>query len=100
MDRRHMPAMIQWHLEPVCFTDGEWLQDIIVKLGDNENNPNSKPVGGSWTVLVRITERSEGTWDTFGDVAFIRDEAPWPLLTAGFTLELWAGRDIATVTIM
>ncbi|WP_025681583.1 hypothetical protein [Paenibacillus massiliensis] len=100
MNRRHMQAMIQWHLDPARFPDGEWMRDMIVMLGDHENRQDGRSVGGSWTVLVRVMERSEGTWDTFGDVAFITDEAPWHLLTPGFTFELWAGRDIATVTVM
>lgn len=32
--------------------------------------------------------------------AFIVDEAPWHLLEPGFSFKLWAGREIAAVTIL
>ncbi|WP_438498376.1 hypothetical protein [Paenibacillus sp. IHBB 3054] len=56
--------------------------------------------GNTWTVLVRITRHIDGAWDTYADVAFIVDEAPWQLLEAGYSFNLWAGKDIAIVTII
>jgi len=40
------------------------------------------------------------TWDTYADVAFIMDEAPWHLLEKGYSFNLWAGKDIAVITII
>lgn len=56
--------------------------------------------GDTWTVLVRITSQVEGTWDTYADVAFIVDEAPWHLWEPGYSFNLWAGKDVATVHIL
>lgn len=75
----------------------EWMRDIVVNYGEIKDKIF---YGDTWTVLVRITRHIDGTWDTYADVAFIVDEAPWQLLETGYRFNLWAGRDIATVTIV
>lgn len=87
-DIRHTQALITWHRDPSNFSRNEWIRDIVVNYGD------------TWTVLVRITSQVEGTWDTYADVAFIVDAAPWHLWVPGYSFKLWAGKDVATVHIL
>ncbi|WP_373231485.1 hypothetical protein [Cohnella sp.] len=97
MDRKSVKALIKWNKDPSRYADNEWLRDIVANFGGIKDK---KFYGDTWTVLVRITKYIEGTWDTYADVAFIVDEAPWQLLVTGYSFNLWAGKDIATVTIV
>lgn len=96
-DIRHSQALITWHRDPSKFSRNEWIRDIVV---DYEEIIGGGTQGGTWTVLVRITSQVEGTWDTYADVAFIVDEAPWHLWVPGYSFNLWAGKDVATVHIL
>lgn len=97
MDSRCCKAIIQWDKDPTNFSINEWIRDIVVNYGEIKDK---KFYGDTWTVLVRITKHIDGTWNTYADVAFIVDEAPWHLLDSGYSFKLWAGRDIATVIII
>ncbi|NEN82591.1 hypothetical protein [Paenibacillus elgii] len=97
MERQSCKAIIEWDKDPSCFPVNEWLRDIVVNFGKVGNN---KFYGETWTVLVKVNKLIDDTWNTEADVAFIVDEAPWHLLETGFSFKLWAGRDIATVTIL
>ncbi|MFC5649519.1 hypothetical protein ACFPYJ_10310 [Paenibacillus solisilvae] len=96
-DSRLAKALIQWDLNPSGFLVKEWLRDIVVNFGQIENK---QFYGDTWTVLVRITEFIDDSWLTYADVAFVVDEAPWHLLEKDYSFKLWAGRDIAIVTII
>lgn len=97
MERRFAKALIKWNKTPVLFPVNEWMREIIVSFGEIHDKTF---YGDTWTVLVRITKHIDGTWDTYANVAFIVDEAPWQLLTTGYSFKLWAGKEIATVTIV
>ncbi|QSF45664.1 hypothetical protein [Paenibacillus tianjinensis] len=97
MDKRFIKAHISWKKDPSKFPVNEWMRDIVVHYGEIKDKIL---YGDTWTVLVRITRHIEGTWDTYADVAFIVDEAPWELLETGYRFNLWAGKDIAIVTII
>ncbi|KEQ21672.1 hypothetical protein [Paenibacillus tyrfis] len=97
MKRRSCKAIIEWDKDPSLFPVNEWLRDIVVNFGKIENN---RFYGDTWTVLVKVNKLIDDAWNTEADVAFIVDEAPWHLLEAGFSFNLWAGRDIATVRIL
>lgn len=97
MDRRFVKALIKWNKDPIHFPVNEWMRDIVVNFGEIKNKTF---YGDTWTVLVRITRHIDGTWDTYADVALIVDEAPWQLLETGYSFNLWAGKDIAIVTIV
>lgn len=97
MERRHCKAIIKWDKDPSRYSMNEWLRDIVVIYGEIIDK---KIYGDTWTVPVRITDFIDGTWNTYADVRFLVDEAPWHLLVSGYTFKLWAGRDIATVTIL
>ncbi|MGC5327683.1 hypothetical protein [Brevibacillus sp. SYSU BS000544] len=97
MDRKSAKAMINWDIDPSNLPTNEWIRDIVMNTGEIRGN---RIYGDTWTVLVRITSHINGTWDTFADVAFIVDEAPWHLLKKDYTFTLWSGKDIATVTII
>lgn len=96
-DIRHAQALITWHRDPSKFSRNEWIRDIVVHYGEIIDRVMQ---GDTWTVLVRITSQVEGTWDTYADVAFIVDAAPWHLWVPGYSFNLWAGKDIATVHIL
>ncbi|MFE6795376.1 hypothetical protein [Paenibacillus chitinolyticus] len=96
-NRRFIKAFIKWEKDPSQFPASEWMRDIVVNYGEIKDKTF---YGDTWTVLVRITRHIEGTWDTYADVAFIVDEAPWKLLETGYSFNLWAGKDIAVVTII
>lgn len=95
--RRSVKAIVTWYKDPSRFQVNECLRDIIVNVGELRDGVF---YGDSWTVLVRITDFVDGTWDTYSDVAFIVDEAPWHLLEKGYSFKLWHGRDIAKLTIL
>ncbi len=97
MERRFEKAHIKWNNNPILFPVNEWMRDIVVNFGETRDKTF---YGDTWTVLVRITKHIDGTWETYADVAFIVDEAPWQLLTTGYSFNLWAGKDIATATIV
>ncbi|MDQ0060207.1 hypothetical protein J2T14_002379 [Paenibacillus harenae] len=67
-------ALITWDRDPSSFSCNTWLQDLIVNCGSLEGR---QFVGDAWTVQVRITDLIEGTWDTYADIRFIVDDAPW-----------------------
>ncbi|MEK8132958.1 hypothetical protein WMW72_34270 [Paenibacillus filicis] len=92
-----MTRSIKTSLDPSHFPVNEWIKDIVVNIGKSENY---RFYGDTWTVLVRVYKLIDNTWNTEADVAFIVDEAPWHLLEQGFSFKLWAGKDIATVTIL
>ncbi|WP_219837591.1 hypothetical protein [Paenibacillus sp. R14(2021)] len=94
---RSVKATITWEKDPARFLLNTWITDIIVNYGELKGKHF---IGDSWTVPVRITSFVEGTWDTFADVGFLVDEAPWHLLVSGYTFRLWAGKEIATVKIL
>jgi len=96
-DRRFVQSYIRWKKDPICFPVNEWIRDLVVIHGEIKDRTI---YGDTWTVLVRITKPIDGTWDTYADVAFIVDEAPWQLLETGYNFNLWAGKDIAVVTII
>lgn len=96
-DKRSVRAKIDWFKDPKKYPMNVWLRDIIVNYGELKDMTFT---GQSWTVLVRITSHIEDSWSTYADVAFIVDEAPWHLLVKGYSFNLWAGKDIATVTIL
>ncbi|MFC3803832.1 MULTISPECIES: hypothetical protein [unclassified Cohnella] len=98
MERRHCKAIIEWDKDKDTskFPLNEWLRDIVVIFGEVVG----KVIHGDvWTVLVRVTEVVDDS-HTYADVAFIVDGAPWHLLEPGFSFKLWAGREIAAVTIL
>ncbi|PUA36420.1 hypothetical protein C8Z91_23725 [Paenibacillus elgii] len=97
VERRHCNAIIEWDKDPSHYPTNVWLRDIVVIYGEIIDK---KIYGNTWTVLVRITQLIDNSWSTYADVAFIVDEAPWHLLEKGYSFKLWAGRDIATVTIL
>ncbi|TXK74636.1 hypothetical protein FU659_28930 [Paenibacillus sp. N3.4] len=86
-----------WDTDPIKFPCNTWLQDLIVHFGSIEGK---QLTGEAWTVLVSITGLIEGMWDTFADVRFLVDDAPWQDLVCGYTFRLWAGREVATVKIL
>lgn len=94
---RSVHALVQWDTEPIKYPSNIWLPDLIVHFGSIEGN---KLTGEAWTVPVRITGFIEGTCDTYADVRFLVDEAPWHLLVSGYEFRLWAGREIATVKVL
>ncbi|MFC0213116.1 hypothetical protein ACFFK0_11735 [Paenibacillus chartarius] len=96
-DRRSVKARIEWYKDPKNYPMNVWLRDIIVNYGELKDRTFT---GQSWTILVRVTGLIENTWNTYADVAFLVDEAPWNLLEEGHTFKLWAGKDIAIVTIL
>ena len=96
-NRRFIKALINWRKDPSKFPVNEWMRDIVVNYGEIRDKTF---FGDTWTVLVRITRHIDGTWDTYADVAFIVDEAPWQLLETGYSFNLWAGKDIALATII
>ncbi|MNF01403.1 hypothetical protein D3C80_2003880 [compost metagenome] len=73
------------------------MRDLVVNYGESKDKTL---YGDTWTVLVRITGHVGDTWNTYADVAFIVDEAPWQLLESGYSFNLWAGKDIAKVSIL
>jgi len=97
VERRSCQAIIEWDKDPASFPINEWLQDLVVNFGKIENN---KLCGETWTVLVKISSSIGGTWNTYAEVAFIVDEAPWHLLKPGYRFKLWVGKDIAAVNIV
>ncbi|CAI6079523.1 hypothetical protein [Cohnella sp. JJ-181] len=98
MERRYCKAIIEWinGKDPNKFPLNEWLHDIVVIFGEVVGKIIH---GDAWTVLVRVTEVIDES-HTYADVAFIVEEAPWHLLEPGYSFKLWAGRDIAAVTIL
>jgi len=94
---RLVNALITWKSDPRNLPYNIWLQDLIVNYGKLECNQFS---GEAWTVQVRITDLIEDTWDTYADVRFIVDDAPWQDLISGYTFRLWAGREVATVKVL
>ncbi|MEW9701958.1 hypothetical protein [Paenibacillus sp. SI8] len=95
-DRRSAKAKIEWYKDPSRYPLNVWLRDIIVNYGELKDRTFT---GQSWTFLVRVTSLVEDSWSIYADVAFIVDEAPWHLLVKGYSFNLWAGREIATVSI-
>ncbi|MDG0810360.1 hypothetical protein [Cohnella rhizosphaerae] len=98
MERRHCKAIIEWDKDkdPSKFSLNEWLRDIVVIFGEVVGKTIH---GDAWTVLVRVKEVVDES-HTYADVTFVVDEAPWHLLEPGFSFKLWAGREIAGVTIL
>ncbi|MGO4108713.1 hypothetical protein [Paenibacillus sp. YAF4_2] len=94
---RSVKAIISWDRDPTKYELNIWLRDLIVHFGIIEGR---QLMGDAWTVSVRVTGFIEGTWDTYADVGFIVDEAPWHELVSGYTFRLWAGKEIATVKIL
>jgi hypothetical protein len=90
-------AIIKWEFNPSSLAANEWLRDIVVIFGEVVGK---QIIGDTWTVLVRITGFIPDTWNTYADVAFLVKEAPSHLLVEGYSFTLWAGRNIATVTII
>lgn len=88
-------AIIQWENDPASMPLNQWIRDLVVILGGIEG----KQIHDAWTVLVRITEQLPD-WNTRADVTFITEEAPWHLWEPGYCFKLWAGREVATVTIL
>lgn len=97
MNRRFVKAFINWNKDPSRIPVNEWIKGIVVHYGEIKDKTF---YGDTWTVLVRITKHNDNTWDTYADVAFIVDEAPWQLLETGYSFNLWSGNDFATVTIV
>lgn len=96
-NRRFKKTLITWKKDPSKLPENEWIRDIVVNYGEIKDKAF---YGDTWTVLVRITKHTDGTWDTYADVAFIVDEAPWQLLETGYSFNIWSGKDIAVVTII
>ncbi|MFF2480906.1 hypothetical protein [Paenibacillus sp. NPDC058071] len=96
-NKRFVEALIKWDRDPSMCPLNEWMRDFVVTYGPIKEKTF---YGDTWTVLVRITRQMEGTWDTYADIAFIVDEAPWEKLESGYSFHLWAGRNIAVVTII
>ncbi|WP_127530106.1 hypothetical protein [Paenibacillus kobensis] len=96
-NQRFVKAHIHWKKDPSKFPVNQWIRDIVVNYGETKDKTF---YGETWTVLVKITRPIDGTWDTYADIAFIVDEAPWQLLETGYSFNLWAGKDIAAVTII
>lgn len=94
---RSVKALITWDSDPSKYPCNTWLRDLIINYGSLEGKQFT---GEAWTVLVRITGLIEGTWDTYADVRFIVDDAPWQDLVRGYTFRLWAGREVATVKVL
>jgi hypothetical protein len=94
---RSVKALITWDKDSSKFPCNIWLQELIVNYGDLEGEQFT---GDTWTVPVRITSQIEGTWQTYADVRFLVDDAPWGDLVSGYTFRLWAGREIATVKVL
>lgn len=94
---RSVKALITWYRDPSNYPCNIWLQDLIVNYGDLEGKQFT---GEAWTVHVRITGPIEGTWDTYADVRFLFDDAPWQDLVSRYTFRLWAGREVATVKVL
>jgi hypothetical protein len=94
---RSVKALITWDTDPSKFPCNTWLQDIIVHFGITEGK---QLTGEAWTVQVKISGLIEGTWDTYADVQFLVDDAPWQDLISGYTFRLWAGREVATVKVL
>ncbi len=97
MEQRHCKAIIEWYQDPSDYALHTWLRDIVMIDGEIVDR---QIIGSTWTVPVRITSFVDDTWQTYADVGFLVDEAPWDLLISGYTYKLWAGKDIATVTIL
>lgn len=94
---RSVNALVQWDKDPSKYPCNIRLPDLIVHYGSIEGK---RLTGEAWTVPVRITGYIEGTYDTYADVRFLVDEAPWHLLVSGYEFKLWAGREIATVKVL
>jgi hypothetical protein len=94
---RLVKALITWDSDPSEYPCNTWLQELIVQYGSTEGKQLS---GEAWSVPVRITGLIEGTWETYADVRFLVDDAPWQVLVSGYTFRLWAGTEIATVKVL
>lgn len=94
---RSVKALITWDSDPSKYPCNTWLLDLIVNYGTLEGKQFT---GEAWTVPVKITGLIEGTWDTYADVRFLVDDAPWQELVSGYTFRLWAGREVATVKVL
>ncbi|MCY9659965.1 hypothetical protein P5G65_16055 [Paenibacillus chondroitinus] len=90
-------AIITWERDPSNIPKDVWLRDLIVNYGEIIGKTFT---GDCWTVPVKVTGFIEGTWDTYADVRFLVEEAPWHLLVGGYCFKLWAGKEIATVRIL
>ncbi|WPP39702.1 hypothetical protein SK066_13825 [Paenibacillus hunanensis] len=97
MEHKHYKARIEWYNDPSHYLLHTWLRDIVTIDGIVVDR---QIIGQTWTVPVRITSFIDDTWGTYADVGFLVDEAPWHLLETGYTFRLWAGKDIATVTML
>lgn len=94
---RFVKALIHWDKDPSKYPCNTWLPDLIVHYGSIEGR---QLTGEAWTVPVRITSLIEGTHDTYADVRFLVDDAPWHLLVSGYMFKLWAGKDIASIKVL
>jgi len=94
---RSLKSIIAWERDPNNYARNVWLRDLIVYNGEIKGK---QFIGDTWTMPVRITGMIEGTWNTYADVCFLVDEAPWHDLVSGYTFRLWAGSEIATVKIL
>ncbi|MEO3948074.1 hypothetical protein [Gorillibacterium sp. CAU 1737] len=97
MNRRHCKAIVKWERDPSQYPVHEWLRDLVVIYGEVIDR---RIEGDAWTVLVRITDFADRKWMTYADVAFLVEEAPWYLFETGYAFSLWAGKNIAKVTIL
>ncbi|MFD1888239.1 hypothetical protein [Paenibacillus wenxiniae] len=97
MEQRHCKAIIEWYKNPVGYPLHTWLRDLVMIDG---TIVDKHIIGNTWTVPVRITAYIDNTWRAYADVGFLVDEAPWHLLKSGYTFKLWAGKDVATVSIV
>lgn len=94
---RSVKAIISWELDPSNISKDVWLRDLVVNFGELIGRTFT---GDTWTVPVKVTKPIDGTWDTYADVCFLVEEAPWHLLVSGYVFRLWAGKEIATVKIL
>jgi len=88
-------AIIKWDFDPLSLPFHEWIRDLIVITGEIRG----REITEAWTVLVKVVERIPESWDTYAEVKYITDDAPWHLWHQGYSFKLWNGRDVATVMI-
>lgn len=88
-------ALIRWEFDPSPLPLNEWLRDLVVITGEIRG----REVTEAWTVLVKIVDRVPESWNSYAEVKFITESAPWHLWQQGFSFKLWNGKDVATVTI-